>query len=86
MLVENALPCAVVHVLSLALQQGAGVVAQIACLSFAIDPEHRKLSYPEESRSNADRLVEKRIEISIELCVAFFLSVDRVADGQHLKK
>lgn len=28
---------------------------------------------------------EKRIEISIELCVAFFLSVDRVADGHHLK-
>ena len=85
MLVENALPCAVVHVPSLALQQGTGVVAQVAWLSFAIDPEHRKLSYPEESRSNANGLLEKRIEISIELCVAFFLSVDRVADGHHMK-
>ena len=86
MLVENALPCTVVHVLYLAQQQGTGVVAQVACLSSAVDPEHRKFLHPEESRGNADGLVEKRIEISIELCVAFFLSVDRVADGQHLKR
>ena len=86
MLVENALRCAEVHVLSLALQQGTGVVAQVAWLSFAIDPDHRKFLHPEEPRGHADGLLEKRIEISVELCIAFFLSVDRVADGHYTKR